>query len=601
MIRIALAFALLFMGLAVPTPVEAQAGRGCSVFNQCPNGYSCMPFRQVCHRDSGAREGEACQAGYECARGYNCEAGSQVCRRPGRVGDACHATRPCGDGLSCQPGVHQCYHTPRRAGEPCSAGFSCGQGLHCQSFLQKCTPNTVNYNSNSSCSALRVQATAEDARRAGVTMAFSAGSSGGAGAFITYETGVVYGENGEFGCFATACLGSQSNVSLGNFANFGLYNRYSDFEGFSIVTGQGVSTPFAQLGFQTSQVFSAEPPRNARQFLRRQLVGTASGLTFGVGLSPVTVGQALCYTARLDAGNPLRNFSDIERILNDWAEAGFSPDNRPQRLGGAAPAAQPAPQPQQPQAQPRPPQAQPQPQAQPRAPSAPPARPAQRPTPLGDPGMPGFGTDGRRATTVFFAQGNGQVLGWFGQYAQGWWAEYDMAGQPKFTFRETGRDDWSIYLWDDARGLGVQLDLHTRRVNLKPNAQAPYQGLYIISNAHHAGGPARPASAPTPAGDPSRQGFGTDGRRVTTVFFGNAQGQQLGRFSQVRAGVWQEFDGNNQARFTFREAGRDDWSVYLWDDARGVGIQLDLHTRRVNFKPNASAPYGHLYNILNAN
>lgn len=585
MVRMVLVAVLFVAGLAASSTTESQAGRGCSVFNQCPSGYSCMPFRQVCHRDRGAREGEACQAGYGCASGLSCEAGSQECRAPGDVGDACHATRPCGSGLSCQPGVHQCYHTPRQAGEPCSAGFSCGQGLHCQSFLQQCTPNTVNYNSNSSCGALRVQATAEDARRAGVTMAFSAGSSGGAGPFVTYETGVVYGEDGEFGCFATACMGTQSNVSVGNFANFGIYNRYRDFEGFSIVTNQGVSTPFAQFGFQTSQVFSAEPPRNARQFIRRQVVGTASGLSFGVGLSPVTVGQALCYTARLDAGNPLRNFSDIERILRDWADAGFPPERRPQQVGGPAPTtAQPAPQAVAPRTQPQ----------------QDPAGPVPRPAPLGDPEQPGFGTDGHRVSTVFFADGNGRVIGWFGQVTTGRWQEYDMQGQPKFTFRETGRDDWSVYLWDDARGLGVQLDLYTRRVNLKANARAPYQSLYTISNAHHVGGPA-PQAAPAPTGDPARPGFGTDGHRVSTVFFGDAQGRQRGRFSRVRAGVWQEFDQSNQARFTFRETGRDDWSVYLWDDSRGLGVQLDLHTRRVNLKPNANAPYGHLYDILNAN
>ena len=586
-------FFLLVLSFSYAPPAEAQAGRGCSVFNQCPNGYSCMPFRQVCHRDRGAREGEACQAGYGCTRGLNCEAGSQVCRAPGSLGDACHATRPCGSGLSCQPGVHRCYHTPRRAGEPCAAGYACGQGLHCQSFLQKCTPNTVDYNSNSACSALRVQATAEDARRAGITMAFSAGSGGGAGPFVTYETGVVYGESGEFGCFATACMGTQSNVSIGNFANFGIYDRYSDFEGFSIVTSQGVDTPFAQFGFQTSQVFSAQPPRNARQFLRRQLVGTASGLSFGVGLSPVTVGQALCYTARLDAGNPLRNFSSIERILRDWADAGFSPDRRPQQVGGAAPA--PAPQ-QAPPTQASPSQTAPQPQAQP------PMQAARPPTPMGDPDRPGFGTDGRRATTVFFADGHGRVLGWFGQVQPGVWQEFDMQGQPKFRFRETARDDWSVYLWDDGRGLGVQLDLHARRINLKPNARAAWQGLYAISNAHHPGGPGpRATPQPTPSGDPARQGFGTDGRRATTVFFGNARGQALGRFARVRAGVWQEFGSANEARFTFREAARDDWSVYLWDDARGLGIQLDLHTRKVNLKPNANAPYGYLYDILNAN
>lgn len=392
---------MLLLLLIAPISAQAQAGRGCSAFSPCPDNYSCMPFRQVCHRDSGAREGEACQAGYGCARGFKCEAGSQVCRGPGKegdachatrpcgsgltceagsqrcrapgregdschatrpcgggltceagsqtcrgpggVGDACHVTRPCGGGLTCQPGVHKCYHSPRKAGEPCVVGFGCGPGLYCQSFLQKCVPQTVNYQGNSPCAALRVQATAEDARRANLTMSFSAGSAGGAGAYISYETGVVYGNNGQFGCFATACAGNQSDVSFGNFANFGLTNRYEDFTGFSVVTNQGVDTPFVNLGFQTSQVFSAQAPQRPGQILQNRLVGTTSGLTYGVGLSPINVGSAICYTARLDEGDPLGEFANIKSLLSSWGKLGFAPEARPQRLGGAPPAASPPP------------------------------------------------------------------------------------------------------------------------------------------------------------------------------------------------------------------------------------------------------------------
>jgi hypothetical protein len=121
-------------------------------------------------------------------------------------------------------------------------------------------------------------------------------------------------------------------VSIGNFANLGIYNRYSDFEGFSVVTGEGADTPFAQLGFQTSQVFSATAPERANQILKNRLVGTASGLTYGVGLSPVTVGTAICYTARLDSGNPLDNFKSVKEILEGWSKVGFAPESKPADL-----------------------------------------------------------------------------------------------------------------------------------------------------------------------------------------------------------------------------------------------------------------------------
>jgi hypothetical protein len=206
--------------------------------------------------------------------------------------------------------------------------------------VQKCTPKSVDYSSDSPCGSLFVQATAEDARRAGVVMAFSAGSGGGAGPYVSYETGVVYGDKGEFGCFATACAGLQSNVSIGNFANIGLYSGFSNFKGFAAISTQAVDTPLVQLGFQTSQVYSASAPSVAGEILKDRLIGTSSGLSFGVGLSPVTVGTALCYTAMLDSGEPLSGFRDVESLLDGWARLGFATNAMPASLGstGSSPA-----------------------------------------------------------------------------------------------------------------------------------------------------------------------------------------------------------------------------------------------------------------------
>ena len=137
---IALVFAA-WVGVAGEAAARQGANQGCSAFKTCGDGLKCMPFRQVCHRNSGAQEGEACQAGFGCASGFNCEAGSQVCRGPGKVGDACHATKPCGSGLSCAPGVQKCYHSPRQDGEPCLAGYVCGSGLSCAAGEQVCYRN----------------------------------------------------------------------------------------------------------------------------------------------------------------------------------------------------------------------------------------------------------------------------------------------------------------------------------------------------------------------------------------------------------------------------------------------------------------------------
>jgi hypothetical protein len=132
-----IAFAMLLLSATDPA-VARSVGESCGPVHHCDDGLHCMPFRQVCHRDSGALEGEACQAGYSCASGFTCEAGTQVCHGPGKVGDACHLTKPCGSGLTCQPGVQKCYHSPRQEGEPCVAGYPCGGNLTCEAGTQVC-------------------------------------------------------------------------------------------------------------------------------------------------------------------------------------------------------------------------------------------------------------------------------------------------------------------------------------------------------------------------------------------------------------------------------------------------------------------------------
>ncbi len=320
----------------IPSDAASQAGRGCSPWNWCSDNHSCMPLRQVCHRDSGAKVGEACQLGFGCARGLNCEAGSQVCRSPGREGDPCHLTRPCASGFSCQPGVHQCYPVPREVGQPCVAGHECGKGLHCQSFLQKCTPNEVKFSGRGPCRDLFVQATAEDARRLGATMSFGVGAAASGGKSASVETGLVYGENGQFGCYLSACIGYEADVSKSGFVNIGITNRYDSFAGFSVDTSQGVDTPFVKLGFQTSQSWSADPPAGAiskpGDLIAKQLIGTSSGLSYGVGLSPVTAGAALCFTAVLDGEDPLDQFKGVEDLLAKWAAVGFDPNKIPHHL-----------------------------------------------------------------------------------------------------------------------------------------------------------------------------------------------------------------------------------------------------------------------------
>lgn len=68
-----------------------------------------------------------------------------------------------------------------------------------------------------------------------------------------------------------------------------------------------------------------------------------------------------------------------------------------------------------------------------------------------------------------------------------------------------------------------------------------------------------------------------------------------GSFLEQDNGNWVEL-GNNGASFKFREINRDDWSVYLVDQSRGVNIQLDLHRKKVVYSDNKGARFD-LYTI----
>lgn len=47
--------------------------------------------------------------------------------------------------------------------------------------------------------------------------------------------------------------------------------------------------------------------------------------------------------------------------------------------------------------------------------------------------------------------------------------------------------------------------------------------------------------------------------------------------------VWYEHNEQGKTTFTFKEVGRDDWSVYLHDRSRDVQIQIDVHRMWVTY------------------
>lgn len=88
--------------------------------------------------------------------------------------------------------------------------------------------------------------------------------------------------------------------------------------------------------------------------------------------------------------------------------------------------------------------------------------------------------NGRNVVKVDYPSGNFKKTGTT-------WRESSGA-----TFRETARDNWSVYLHDAARNVYIQLDLYTKNVKYRAGASGPYRNQYRIVNAFG------PAAAPLP-------------------------------------------------------------------------------------------------------
>ena len=101
--------------------------------------------------------------------------------------------------------------------------------------------------------------------------------------------------------------------------------------------------------------------------------------------------------------------------------------------------------------------------------------------------------DANGKTAVSVTCDNGVV---FKKVGDGW-QEFDTAGKGGAKFKETQRDEWSVYLRDDSRDVNIQIDLFTQFVKYS-TGKAPPANLYAIVKAE-AGTVAPVAAAPAPA------------------------------------------------------------------------------------------------------
>jgi hypothetical protein len=83
--------------------------------------------------------------------------------------------------------------------------------------------------------------------------------------------------------------------------------------------------------------------------------------------------------------------------------------------------------------------------------------------------------NGRNVKMVSHSQGSYLYLG------NRNWGEANLENKIIFKFKETGRDDWSVYLLDESRNVKLQLDLHRQQV-IYSDRDRQFD-LYAITNS----------------------------------------------------------------------------------------------------------------------
>lgn len=167
--------------------------------------------------------------------------------------------------------------------------------------------------------------------------------------------------------------------------------------------------------------------------------------------------------------------------------------------------------------------------------------------------------NGRNANRISFGHLNNTstTLGHYRQIGLDTWEELNASNSVSFRFKETHRDDWSVYLHDASRNVYLQLDLH-RKIIVYSHGNTKFDLYSILSSASK-----------------------INGWTANQASFASLEGRPLGQYLQTGKKTWTEFGKTGTVNFIFEEIHRDDWSIYLRDTSRNVRIQIDLHRQKI--------------------
>ena len=164
------------------------------------------------------------------------------------------------------------------------------------------------------------------------------------------------------------------------------------------------------------------------------------------------------------------------------------------------------------------------------------------------------------ARRVHLGKNTGDLDYVFQQTGPKTWRERVVSSGDIYTYTETGRGDWGVFLKDNNRDLRIQFDLH-RMVRLNSWSDAEFEDVDTIAHA----------TAKVTGWLVNRVDYTTQGREVD------------GSFRQISKGRWIEDDlDQGYNLFEYKEVFRGPWAVELYDKSRALTYRIDLFTTKIS-------------------